>query len=57
MKKGKDLPFKILEFTKLEKVVEKARRVQDGEYMYTHGWFMSVYGRNHYNIVISLQLK
>ena len=51
MKKGKDLPFKILEFTKLEKVVEKARRVQDGEYMYTHGWFMSMYGKNHYNIV------
>ena len=27
--------------------------------MYTHGWFMSMYGKNHYNIykVISLQLK
>ena len=25
--------------------------VQDGEYMYTHGWFMSMYGKNHYNIV------
>ena len=24
--------------------------VQDGEHMYTHGWFMSVYGKNH-NIV------
>ena len=24
---------------------------QDGEHMYTHGWFMSVYGKNHYNIV------
>ena len=33
------------------------RRVQDGEHMYTHGWFMSVYGKNHYNIVISLKLK
>ena len=33
------------------------REVQDGEHMYTHGWFMSVYGRNHYNIVISFQLK
>ena len=33
------------------------RGVQDGEHMYTHGWFMSMYGRNHYNIVISLQLK
>ena len=26
------------------------RGVQDGEHMYTHGWFMSVYGKNHYNI-------
>ena len=24
---------------------------QDGEHMYTHGWFMSMYGKNHYNIV------
>ena len=24
---------------------------QDGERMYTHGGFMSVYGKNHYNIV------
>ena len=31
--------------------------VQDGEQMYTHDWFMSMYGKNHYNIVISLQLK
>ena len=31
--------------------------VQDGEHMYTHGWFMSMYGKNHYNIVITLQLK
>ena len=29
---------------------------QDGEQMQIHGWFMSVYGKNHYNIVISLQL-
>ena len=27
------------------------RRVQDGEHMYTRGWFMSVYGKNHPNIV------
>ena len=27
------------------------RRVQDGEHMYTHGWFMLMYGKNHYNIV------
>ena len=25
--------------------------VQDGEHMYTHGWFMSMYGKNCYNIV------
>ena len=31
--------------------------VQDGEHMYIHGWFMSMYAKNHYNIVISLQLK
>ena len=33
------------------------RGVQDGEHMYTHGWFMWMYGKNHCNIVISLQLK
>ena len=27
------------------------RGVQDGEHMYTHGWFMWVYGKNHHNIV------
>ena len=27
------------------------REVQDGEHMYTHGWFISLYGKNHYNIV------
>ena len=31
--------------------------VQDGEHMYNHGWFMSMYGKNNYNIVINLQLK
>ena len=25
--------------------------VQDGGHMYTHGSFMSMYGKNHYNIV------
>ena len=35
----------------------RGREVQDGEHMYTHGWFMSMYGKNHYNIVISLQLN
>ena len=25
--------------------------VQDGEHMYTHGWFMSMYGKTHHNIV------
>ena len=28
------------------------RGVQDGEHIYTHGWFMSMYGKNHYNIVM-----
>ena len=23
----------------------------DGEHMYTHGWFMSMYGKNSYNII------
>ena len=27
------------------------RGVQDGEHMYIQGWFMSMYGKNHYNIV------
>ena len=27
------------------------RGFQDGEHMYTHGWFMSMYGKTHYNIV------
>ena len=26
-------------------------RVQDGGHMYTYSWFMSMYGKNHYNIV------
>ena len=26
------------------------RKVQDGEHMYTHGWFMSMCGKNHNNI-------
>ena len=30
---------------------------QDGEYKYTHDWFMSMYGKNHHNIVITQQLK
>ena len=28
-----------------------------GGHMYTHGWFMSMNGKNHHNTVISLQLK
>ena len=27
------------------------RGVHDGEHMYTHGGFMLMYGKNHYNIV------
>ena len=30
------------------------RGVQDGEHMEIHGWFMSMYGKNHYNIVKQL---
>ena len=30
---------------------EGGKVVQNGEHMYTHGWFMSMYGKNHYNIV------
>ena len=26
---------------------------RDGEYMYIHGWFMSMYDKNHYNIKIN----
>ena len=33
------------------------RGVQDGEHMYTRGRFMPMHGKNHHNIVISLQLK
>ena len=27
------------------------RGIQDGEHMYTHVWFMSIYGKNHHSIV------
>ena len=27
------------------------RGIQDGGHMYTHGWFMSMYGKTHHNIV------
>ena len=27
------------------------RGVQDGEHRHTHGWFMSMYGKTHYNII------
>ena len=27
------------------------REVQDGEHMYTRGWYVSMYGKTHYNIV------
>jgi hypothetical protein len=27
------------------------RGVQDAEHMYTQGWFMSMYGKNHYTSV------
>ena len=42
------------EFLLLEDFFEKyvfLNCIQDGEHMYTHGWFMSMYGQNHYNIL------
>ena len=30
------------------------RGVQDGEHMHTHGSFMSMYSKNHYNIIKQL---
>ena len=30
---------------------EGRRGLQDGEHMYTHGWFMSMYGKNYHNIL------
>ena len=27
------------------------RGVQDGGHMYTHDWFMSIYIKNHYNVI------
>ena len=30
------------------------RGVQDGEHMYTHGWFVWMYGKNHDNIIRQL---
>ena len=27
------------------------RRIQGGEHMYTHVWLVSMYGKNHHNIV------
>ena len=27
------------------------REGYQGKHMYTHGWFMSMYGKNHHNIV------
>ena len=36
---------------------QDGRGVQDGGHVNTHGWFMSMYDKNHHNTVISLQLK
>ena len=35
------------------------REIQDGGHMYTHGWFMSMYGKKlpQYGRVLSLQLN
>ena len=35
-------------------VERDGKGVQDRGYMHTHGWFMSMYGENHYNIVKQL---
>ena len=37
----------------LMKMKEESEKLggQDGEHMYTNGWFMSMYGQNHHNIV------
>ena len=35
----------------------EGRDYRDGEHMSNHGWFMWLYGKNHRNIVISLQWK
>ena len=32
----------------------EGRGVPDGEHMHTHGWFMSMYGQNHYKTVKEL---
>ena len=37
--------------TQRDPVEGGGRGDQDGEYMYIHGWFMSMYDKNHYNIV------
>ena len=29
----------------------ESRDYQDGKHMYTHGWFMWLYGKNHHNMV------
>ena len=36
---------------------EEEEGVQEGGHIYTHGWLKSMYGEDHHNIVISLQLK
>ena len=39
------------ETTQRDGMGREVRRVQNGEHMYTPGGFMSIYGKNHYNIV------
>ena len=41
----------ILSYAKQIASPGSTRGVQDEEHMYTHGWFMSMYGKNHHNIV------
>ena len=35
----------------------RGRGIQDGEYMYTHGWFMCMYGKNCYNAAAAKSLQ
>ena len=30
---------------------ERSKTLQDGQHMYTRGWFMWMYGKSHHNIV------
>ena len=52
-----DPPPRIMETKPKVKKWDLIKLVQDGEHMYTHDQFMSMYGKTHNNIVINLQAK